>query len=132
STAGRPAGSTASGDRTRRPRPPVRRQTPPFRELPSARPCNDFGIKVMAILNGIVTKLKSAARPHRPASAAVIPADRACEGEPGPIEQHGRVAGSCSGADTRKHKDRAALDDGRTNGSRLGGRFAALAGMTWR
>src|SRR5690606_22597720 len=60
----------------------------------------------------------------------VIPAGRACEGEPGPIERRGRVQGLRDDPDVRQREDRAAPDDGAANGSRLGGRFAALAGMT--
>jgi hypothetical protein len=64
-----------------------------------------------------------AQHPHR-----VIPGR--AEREPDPIERHGRVAGLCGGRDTRRDENRAAPDDVPANGSRLCGRFAALAGMT--
>jgi len=52
------------------------------------------------------------------------------EREPGPIERRGGVTGSRGSLAMRRDENRAALDDARINGSRLGGRCAALAGMT--
>ena len=74
----------------------------------------------------------------RPASPPSSRKPERSAGYPGPIEQRGRVAGFRSGDDARysrgsgiRHiQNRAAPDDFRTNGSRLSGRSAPLAGMT--